>query len=199
MTFTRPVYGVGINDLTSFPTERGTARYYQVWNALLERCYSERYQSVNPSYRGCSVSSEWIRYSNFRDWMRDQKHDGLVLDKDLLYPGNKLYSAETCVFIPLWVNCLLASLSSKPRSLPMGVIARGSRFQARYKLSGKTMNLGAFDTPEAAHAAYRKRRLIHLRESAERYLTETYVNPTVSAALFGLCERECKIIEMVKA
>ena len=112
------VHGVGINDANYAVTELETIEvngvrkrrivwvcpYYSVWTNMLKRCYSAKFQERNPTYKGCSVSKEWWRFSNFRRWMEAQDFEDKQMDKDLLFEGNKVYSAETCVFVTSVVN-----------------------------------------------------------------------------------------------
>ena len=72
--------------------------YYQTWIDMLKRCYSDKLQERQPTYKGCSVSEEWLTFSAFKVWMEKQDFERKQLDKDLLFEGNKVYSAETCVF-----------------------------------------------------------------------------------------------------
>ena len=113
------VYGVGINDADYVVERKETigyvngkqkqklvwyCPYYRVWSHMLERCYSPKYQEKYPTYKGCSVSEEWLTFSNFKRWMECQDFEGMQLDKDLLFNDNKVYSKETCVFVSSMVN-----------------------------------------------------------------------------------------------
>jgi len=118
MKIRKLVYGVGINDAdyvvqrneTIYVNGKRTRKqvwicpYYQAWKSMLERCYSIKYQERQPTYRGCSVSEEWLTFSVFKSWMEKQEWEGMQLDKDILFEGNKLYSKETCVFVSSVVN-----------------------------------------------------------------------------------------------
>ena len=112
------VCGVGIND-SDYATRKfetivvngkqkrkliWACPFYQTWKSMLERCYSTKYQDKYPTYKGCSVSKEWLTFSNFRAWMMTQDWQNNQLDKDLLFEGNKVYSSETCVFVSGIVN-----------------------------------------------------------------------------------------------
>ena len=92
------VYGVGINDadysvaktevIGHVDGKRKQKRvwgcpYYEVWANMLKRCYSAKCQGKQPTYKGCSVSEEWLRFSNFGRWMEVQDFEGKQLDKDL--------------------------------------------------------------------------------------------------------------------
>ena len=70
------VCGIGIND-ADYPVQPSiygkqvVCIYYQTWKDILNRCYSEKRLKVSPAYRGCEVSEEWKKFSNFRKWMRE--------------------------------------------------------------------------------------------------------------------------------
>ena len=113
------VYGVGINDADYVVKEWETigyvkgkrkqkivweCPYYRVWVNMLKRCYSTKYKEIRPTYEGCVVSDEWLTFSNFKSWMDCQDWEGKQLDKDILFERNKIYSADTCVFVTPMVN-----------------------------------------------------------------------------------------------
>ena len=94
-----PVHGVGIIDVPF--SVRGTVdgkkiyhRAFNVWNSILQRCYYPPIQAKYPSYIGCSVSPEWLLFSGFLKWWKANFHEGWEIDKDLLFPRNKIYSPD---------------------------------------------------------------------------------------------------------
>ena len=108
------VYGVGINDADYdvaineyYTNDEGvkgerriwTCPYYSRWMNMLTRCYSDKFQEGNPTYKGCYVAEEWKTFSNFKEWMVTQEWEGLELDKDILFVGNREYGPEKCVFV----------------------------------------------------------------------------------------------------
>jgi len=74
---------------------------------MLARCYSKAVHAKNPTYSNCSVHPDWLIFSVFKTWMMLQDWENNALDKDLLIPGNTLYSKDTCIFVPAEVNILL--------------------------------------------------------------------------------------------
>lgn len=80
--------------------------FYRTWKSMLARCYSIKTQERQPTYKGCSVSDEWLTFSVFKNWMEKQDWEDKQLDKDLLFEGNKVYSSETCVFVTRMVSTL---------------------------------------------------------------------------------------------
>lgn len=173
------IEGVGIND-AGYPTQlnekfespTGELRrrvlwrcpYYTKWTDMIRRCYSDKRQEKQPTYKGCTVCEDWIRFSNFRSWMETQDWEGKHLDKDLLNYGNKLYSPENCRFIPPLVNKFIKESRETRGKLPIGVCwhERDGKFvsQCSNPFNGKVEFLGYFSTPDDAHLAWLKRKLI---------------------------------------
>lgn len=114
------VCGVGNNDVRCI--SKTNKKLYDNWVDMLKRCYLE---TRWPSYRGCSVATEWHTLSNFKKWYEENYVDGWQLDKDLLYPRNKIYSKETCLFIPHKINSLLTFTNKNRGEHPLGVSFNG--------------------------------------------------------------------------
>ena len=187
------VFGVGVNDSDYMvkPKVNGkklTCLYYERWHAMIGRCYSSKYQERQPSYKGCSVCDEWLLFSNFRSWMMSQDWQGLELDKDIKIKGNKIYSPDTCLFIPRSLNGLLCNSESKKGKYPQGVtLSKRVHFLARIRCEGKLTYLGSFKKPEEASQAYQKARANKIQQLitnntypvATRYLAQHISMETV--------------------
>lgn len=172
------VYGVGIND-AGYVTQKfetigytnGKRKqklvwmcpYYIVWKDMLKRCYSEKYQQQRPTYKGCTVSEEWLTFSNFKTWMETQDFEGKQIDKDLLFEGNKVYSAETCVFVTQAVNNFTTDRKAARGEWLIGVHWRKERekFQSMCcnPFTKKEEHIGYFTSEQEAHEAWLKRKL----------------------------------------
>jgi hypothetical protein len=167
------VFGVGINDRSVAATLNGkTTKEYALWHNMLKRCYYKPYLENHPTYVGCSVSDTFLYYHLFHVWCQTQVgfgKEGYQLDKDLLIKGNKLYSEDTCVFIPKELNVLLTKSAASRGLLPIGVAKHGKGFKTRCSVSGKEKYLGLFDTPELAFAAYKTFKEAYIKEQAEVY------------------------------
>lgn len=176
----RLIYGVGIND-AKYLTQRlvnGSrvmCPYYQRWVAMIERCYSPRLHKVRPTYSECEVSSEWLIFSSFKSWMKDQDWEGMELDKDLLSKGNKTYSKDLCIFIPSQLNSLLNDCGNNRGDMPIGVCFHKSsgRFEAYCRTNGKQNYLGLYDSPEDASSAYKKFKSDHIINIAKDYCSDS--------------------------
>ena len=160
------VYGVGINDKTKPSNVNGkNVKEYNLWKNMLSRCFSEKYQTLYPTYRGCNVSNNFINYSFFYDWCQEQVGFGKVddkgrswcLDKDLLFVDNKTYSETTCVFVPQEINKFFNEHGNARGDYHVGVCFNKviGKFQAFCNVNSKRQYLGLFDTPEEAFAAYK--------------------------------------------
>lgn len=112
--FARPtVYGHGKNDV-NFQSYVGGKRVWQygLWTFMLKRCFCEKVKLRYPTYQDVTCCSEWLSFANFLEWCNKEvdykgKPQGMALDKDLIIKGNKVYSPETCSFVPRFVNTLL--------------------------------------------------------------------------------------------
>lgn len=83
---------------------------YIKWQSMVRRCHVPEYKGYAwYGAKGITVCEEWrtdpkafIEWSLANGWK-----PGLDLDKDTLYPGNKVYSPNTCVYIPHRNNMLV--------------------------------------------------------------------------------------------
>lgn len=134
--------------------------FYAKWNSMIRRCYSESYRKTHSSYVGYTVCTEWLTFSNFKEWMQFQDWQGKDLDKDLLLSGNMEYSPLTCCFIPRMVNCFITDSKASRGRLKIGVTSDRGKFKAccMNPFTGKNHNLGRFVSEEDAHLAWKKRK-----------------------------------------
>ena len=191
------VFGVGVNDLDyrtqvyEYVTEDGGRRikkhvfrckYYAAWTSMLERCYSKKYLESNPTYIGTSVCNEWLYATAFKKWMEEQDWQGKCLDKDIIVPGSKLYSPDTCAFVSKATNSFVTASDASRGDYPIGVYLhkRTGKYQASCKnpFTGKQEYLGLYSTPEEAHEAWRKR-----KHKLAQLVADTESDPRVVEAL----------------
>ena len=94
--------------------------------------------------------------------MEQQEWWGKSLDKDIIVPGSKLYSPETCSFVLKATNSFVTASDASRGEYPIGVslYKRTGKYLARCKnpFTGKNEHLGYFSTPEDAHEVWRKRK-----------------------------------------
>ena len=191
------VCGVGVNDSGYVTEKKETIGYvdgkrklkqvwvcahYRVWVDMLRRCYCEKFQQLNPTYKGCTVSDEWLTFTNFKNWMEKQNWKGLQLDKDLLFEGNKVYSAGTCVFVTQVVNSFTNDHGAARGEWSIGTYwhKRDGKFRARCcnPFTQKREHLGYFTCELEAHQAWLKRKLELAHE-----LASIQTDPRIAKAL----------------
>ena len=166
------VLGQGVYSLGKYCAKKDKvwSKEYIVWGSMLTRCYSEKYQKRKPTYAGCAVSDNFKNFQFFAEWCNSQvgfSKQGWQLDKDILLRGNKIYSEDTCVFVPRAINMLLHT-KSKDRGLPLGVCyhKRDKSYSATLSESSFKF-LGYYDCPLEAHAAYKNAKEVYVREVAD--------------------------------
>lgn len=147
---------------------------YAVWNNMIERCYSKKYQLKHPTYINCTVDEKWHNYQNFAKWYEENYIEGYELDKDLLSENNKIYSEKTCLFIPKTIN-LLISVKILNKKLPTGISKVGNKFRVRCNNSGKLITLGTFDTLEKAIDKYETYRINYIKSIAKEYYSKNLI------------------------
>ena len=178
--FTPSVYGVGITGLESTVDENGEKLdSYVCWNEMLKRCYSAKYQEKHPTYKGCYVCADWLYYPNFKKWYDKNYYEinnrTSQLDKDVLIKGNKIYSPDTCVFVPSFINSLFTKSQKTRGELPIGVSYHktNKKYQAGlsiFKDGKKTKKyLGCFNTVNEAFEVYKKAKEDYIKEVADNY------------------------------
>ena len=180
----RLVCNFGINDLRD---QRKTSKEFSLWCDMLARCYSEKLHARIPTYKDCSTSNEFRRYSDFKNWCQGQIGFGLddwQLDKDILQKGNKEYHPDKCVFVPREINSFLRTSNKSRGDLPIGVCkAESGGFYARLRnLAGKK-HLGTFSTTELAFQAYKVAKEQAIKNMANKWKDQ--IDPRAYDALMN--------------
>ena len=155
---------------------RKRTKEYEHWSGMLKRCYDEKKLIKNPTYKGCSVCEEWHNFQNFAEWFHNNYYevDGemMSLDKDILVKGNKVYSPETCMFVPQRINTLFINKNSKRCKYPIGVQKDRNRkgYTVKGSIKDKTNNyIGHADTIEKAFNIYKEFKENYIKQVADEY------------------------------
>ena len=175
-TYLPSVYGIGVFG-TKYPSRVNgvKTKEYKLWHSMLVRCYSDTIKKKHPTYEGCEVSDNFKSYEYFYEWCHSQIGFGNKdwhLDKDLLVKGNKIYSEDSCVFIPQEVNTLLTKRTNSRGEYSIGVSwsKTSKAFVATVaKNKGKTEWLGYFNTELEAFKAYKTAKESFVKEQAEKW------------------------------
>jgi len=139
------------------------------WRSLIERSGSIKLKEIYTTYKDVTVCEEWKCFQNFAEWFEKNYIDGWDLDKDILVKGNKVYSPETCCFIPHEVNSMIVKSDKNRGECPIGVRKIYNRFQARINKGDQLINLGRFDKKEEAFRAYKIAKEDYIKEVADKY------------------------------
>lgn len=186
----KKVCGIGINDYDGV-IKRNEIResFYQTWRDMLKRCYVNCYDETNKrdmSYRDCIVCNDWIYASKFAEYFFDEKNgyrDGYNIDKDLFAKdGKKLYSPETCCFVPPMINSLISKQKQNRGKYPIGVTkGKCNKFYSNVSnpITKKQEFIGSYDTVQEAFEAYRKRKREIIKEVAEMFYSKGEITERV--------------------
>ena len=173
------VYGVGILG-TKYPSRVNgvLTKEYVLWREMLRRCYSDALKKRCPTYEGCEVSDNFKSYEYFYGWCHSQigfSNQDWHLDKDLLTKGNKVYSENSCVFLPQEINSLLIKCTASRGEHLIGVHWCNTKkaFVAQVgKSKGKQEHLGCFKTEIEAFKAYKQAKESFVKEQANKWKSQ---------------------------
>lgn len=177
------VYGVGINDVPKSSTSLLSAKE---WYRMLMRCYSRKPRHNSYAYKDCLVCKEWLTFSNFKQWFDENHIAGYALDKDILVKNNKVYSPDTCCFVPTRINSLMIAANRRRGIYPIGVSSvPNGKYIARIQKGdrSKQIHIGTFDTVEEAFNAYKEAKEAYIKEVAQEYYDKDKITKKVYDAL----------------
>ena len=171
------IYGVGyLGEGKYVATENGKhKKEYRIWYDVLRRCYDPKVQEKYPTYKGCTVENYLLNFQNAAEWIKNNYYEVLGermhLDKDILCKGNKVYSRETCIFVPERINTLFVKRDKSRGKDPIGVSDLPSgNYQATCSDGyGKYIYLGVYSTKEEAFRVYKKYKEKVIKEVIDSY------------------------------
>ena len=147
---------------------------YSRWKSMINRCYNPRVWDTFPTYEGCTVCDEWLYFQSYAEWFYTacpgdpSMYD---VDKDLLCPNNKIYSPETCEFLPRAINILVKNDSGNNKYGCVGVHwdTQKQKFRVRFEFQGKKFSGGYYTDLKDAQEAYVKLKKEKIRKAAQLY------------------------------
>jgi hypothetical protein len=180
------VCGVGVFDAPYAKTrDELTRKAYRDWNNMLQRCYGKSNFPSKPAYKECVVCEEWHSFLKFREWFDENYIEGYFLDKDVLIKGNKIYSPNTCSYIPSFINTLLVNCRSARGKHPIGVHKQKYGFYAKLFKKGELQYIGFYKNEEEAFLAYKKEKEKYIKEVADDYYNKGLITKRVHDALYN--------------
>jgi len=175
----KSIFNQGYLGLGTFKTDNKEGRKskeYHAWTHMLERCYNENFQEKQPTYKECLVCKEWLNFQNFAQWHKENYYkideQKMQMDKDILLKNNKIYSSETCVFVPQNINSLFTKRQNHRGNYLIGVgwHKRDNVFYASCSNgNGKNKSLGYYGTELEAFQAYKKYKENLIKQIADKY------------------------------
>ena len=170
-------YGVGYLGEGEYKmSENGKdKREYKIWYSMLRRCYDPKFHKREPTYEGCMVENYLLNFQNMCKWIDKNYYEVLGetmhLDKDILCKGNKIYSRETCIFVPKRINSLFAKRDNDRGKNPIGV---GPTSSGKYRAyccdeNGKYKHLGSYSTEEEAFLVYKNYKENLIKRTIDSY------------------------------
>lgn len=148
----------------------------KVWNSMIQRCGDEKLHALEETYRGCSLCDDWKKFSNFYLWFCNNYYElpneKVQLDKDILVKGNKVYSPETCCFVPHTINSLFTKSNKGRGDTPIGVswINRDRVYRAQCNNGHKKrVGLGDYHNAQDAFNAYKTYKEKVIKQIADDY------------------------------
>jgi len=180
-SYERSVFGVGYLGEGKYKVwENGkNTRLYNTWNGMLRRCYDKKFQEKNPTYIGCQANEEWHNFQNFGEWDENNYYkvgnETMCLDKDILVKSNKIYSPDTCIYVPQTINLLFTKCNKSRGESAIGTSLYKGKYIAQCHLinpeTGKSKGkyLGRYDTQEEGFEIYKYYKERNIKEVADYY------------------------------
>jgi hypothetical protein len=180
---TKLVYGIGVNDADYSIT---SCKTYKRWCGILRRC--SEVTARKSYYEGCTLDPRWISFLNFKAWADfNLLDDSLVVDKDILVSGNKVYGPDTCCLVPHYVNTSISCIRKNGGKYPVGVFSsqhlKTRPFESMINTCNGRVRLGRFGTPEEAHKAWQKAKITVIEYVILRYSKEPCFNSKIAERL----------------
>lgn len=180
------VYGVGFTGIGVY-SKSNNYNLYKTWQSMLQRCYDSKYKNLQKTYKDCIVEKEWHNFQNFAEWAINNPYYCVDyhLDKDIINPGNKIYSKFNCAFVPREINSLFSTnIDKKTLDLPIGVTKHGdNKFRAQWSEFGVMRWSKGVNSIEEAFSIYKINRERYLKELAETWKGK--IDPRVYESLIN--------------
>ena len=173
--FHKTVFDIGYIGNTKVGNGNGNhKKSYKYWFNMMDRCYNKKYLKERQSYINCIVCEEWHCFENFEKWFDKNYYEiedkRMCLDKDILVKGNKIYSPETCCFVPNEINVLFTKKEKDRGEYPIGVSIISNKYVARCGVgNSKNKTIGSFKTPKEAFQAYKQYKEQYIKKVADKY------------------------------
>ena len=180
--YERRVFGMGYLGEGKYKAKENgkQTKVYKTWQSMLQRCYDEKYHKRKPTYIGCAVCEEWHNFQNFAKRYYENYYEvgneRMHLDKDILVKHNKIYSPDTCMFVPQTINNLFVKNNKNRGKSVIGIsLHKCGKYVAKCHLinletgKSKQKTLGYYDTQEKGFEVYKYYKEKNIKEVADYY------------------------------
>ena len=154
-------------------------KVYNAWCSMLQRCYDSKFHKRQPTYMNCEICKEWHNFQNFGSWYNENYYEiegeKMCLDKDILVKGNKIYSPDTCIFVPNAINMLFVKCNKSRGDNLIGT----NLYKGKYRVQCRVLNpetrksenkyLGCYATEQKAFEVYKQFKEKNIKEVADYY------------------------------
>ena len=131
-------------------------RSYKLWQSMRHRLMDRA------EYEGVTMCAEWETYEGFLKWFdsnefsnhKDELGNFYALDKDVLGGQRRLYSPETCAFIPQQLNNMFKRKVSDLKAGVQYLSGRVKPYRAYINYNRKHIHLGYYSTEDEAHSKF---------------------------------------------
>ena len=168
--YDKSIFGLGyIGEGKYKPSINGKhTKQYIRWHKMMQRCYGNENR---PTYKDVFVCDEWHCFQNFAKWYDENYYEidgeNIELDKDILFKGNKIYSLETCVFVPQCINLLFRHADRG--ECPIGVEKDKRKNIIKHYRVVFFQFVKYYLTPEEAFESYKEHKEMYIKEVADKY------------------------------
>ena len=179
--YEKRVYGVGYLGEGKYKvTENGKqTKCYKVWHDMFRRCYDKKYKEKHLTYINCVVCEEWLCFQNFAKWYEENYYEvegqRMCLDKDILVKHNKIYSSDTCIFVPQAINTLFVKRQNDRGDSVIGTSPKNGKYMVQCGIinpgTGKSKQeyLGYYNTQEKGFEVYKYYKEKNIKQIADYY------------------------------
>ena len=148
---------------------------FNIWYDMLRRCYDSNFHKEHPTYKVCSVEDYLLNFQHMCEWLEINYYEVpgevMCLDKDILCKGNKIYSRNTCIFVPNRINLLFTKRDNDRGNCPIGVdqLPSGNYEVKCNNINGKRIYLGLYSAKEEVFQVYKKYKEKVIKETIDSY------------------------------